>query len=475
MADSKEADRQAENERQDIAREKHTQIARQTPALPQNLGGWLSFARRLPDILPWTKKKTEIRKAVEEIIFKPNGFLTLGVEVEFNLIDPASGGLVQRADEFLAKGALNKKLHAEYFQSMAEVTTGICHNVHDAARDLAESFTGLSAVADDMNMGLVTTARHPTADDHDNKITNLPRYTQLASRMHWMRQRMIVGMHVHVGMRGHHDAIRFNNFYMHFIPHIIALSASSPFWQGEDTGLVSSRPTAYEAIPTSGQPYPLHNWAEFEELYWSLRACGAITSLKDLWWDVRPSPKYGTLEIRAADGVATLEETLAIVAFIHLLGHWFTDHLDWLDQVARPPNWVARENKWRAMREGLRADLVVTAAGKTRPMITDIEDWLIKLQPYAEALGYHAYMETLRKICQLGNSAERQRQVYAKTKSFEAVALFNLREFRARAPLWDEVTYIPPQLAKPKPPEKAAEKAAEKTAEKPPENLPETA
>lgn len=430
----------AEPARPDIAemKKEKTLMLTEPASTPLENLPFLGWTRHVKNMLPGLRKKTEIRQAVEEIIFKPNGFLTLGVETEFNLIDPATGQLVQRSADVLKNGALLKKLHAEYFASMAETVTGICHTVHDVSRDMKETFASLSSICGEIGIGLATTARHPTALDEDNKIADIPRYNELAERMRWLRRQMIVGMHVHIGMRDHRDCIRYNNFFLHFIPHLIALSASSPFWEGKDTLLMSSRPTAYESIPTSGQPYPLASWTEFEELYWSLRNCGAINSLKDLWWDVRPSPKYGTLEIRACDGIATHAETMAITAFIHALSHWFADNMGWLDHMPRPPHWVARENKWRAMRHGVRAELVVTGNGDTKNLVRDINDWLVKLQPYITELQYEPYMVTLRQILMRGNSAERQRQIYSATHDFKEVVAFNMREFAAGAPLWDE-------------------------------------
>jgi carboxylate-amine ligase len=181
-----------------------------------------------------------------------------------------------------------------------------------------------------------------------------------------------------------------------------------------------------------------------------MKNAGAIETLKDMWWDIRPSPHYGTIEIRVCDGVATLSETLAITAFIHLLAHWFNDHLGWLDQMSRPPQWVGRENKWRAMRYALDAEIITSASGETKLLRTDIEDWLKKLEPYAERLGYRDYIHTLRQIMERGNSATRQKAIFAKTGSLDEVVKFIMREFKAGAPLWDEA-YAKPAAQIPAP------------------------
>ncbi|HVY12574.1 MAG TPA: YbdK family carboxylate-amine ligase [Alphaproteobacteria bacterium] len=399
---------------------------------------WLDWARPLAAFLPFGKQRA-LAKAADEIRFKPNGFLTLGVEIEINLVDPQTGQLQNRGDEVLTAAAALKKIKPEFCQDTVEINTGICQDVPAAEADLKASFAGLTAITDQLGLNLVTNGLHATADYHDSKLYDAPRYKANLERVRWLLRRTItLGLHVHIGMNNAQECIRYNNFYMHFLPHLLALSASSPFWRGEDTGLFSSRPSAYESIPTAGPPVPVQTWAEFEELYWSLKNCGAIAGLKDLWWDARPSPRYGTLEIRVCDGVATMTETLAIVAFVHLLAHWFADNLSWLDQMARPPSWISRENKWRAMRYGMDAELVVGADGSTRPLREDINDWLRKIEPYTARLGYHGYVQTLRQIMERGNSAMRQRAIYAKTGDLNEVVKFNMREFKNGAPLWDE-------------------------------------
>jgi len=241
---------------------------------------------------------------------------------------------------------------------------------------------------------------------------------------------------VHIGMNSGDDCIHFNNFFLHFLPHLLALSASSPFWQGNDTGLAACRPTTYEALPTAGQPYQIRNWREYESLYHTLRKCNAIQSLKDLWWDMRPSPNYGTLEIRVCDGIATLSETLAVVSFIHLLAHWFNENGSWIERVPPPPRWVARENKWRVMRYGLDAELVVSSEGDTKCVKKDIEEWLLKLEPYIHKLDYMPYIKTLHDICKHGNSTSRQRTVFDQDQSLTDVVTHNIREFTDRQPTW---------------------------------------
>lgn len=399
--------------------------ALQRPSLPRRL---LNIAQRLPGV-----KETP----QDEIEFKSNGVLTLGVEIELQLIDPASQNLASRAEELLAATQHIPNVKPEFYLSTIEINTGICKNVQQAESDLRQTISALQPIADGMNIHFSTTGAHPFAKYSDCIISPTKRYLELIDRNQWLTRRMTVyGLHVHLGMASGDDCIRFNNFFMYFLPHLLALSASSPFWQGVDTGLASCRPTTYEALPTAGQPYQVKNWGEFEHLYDTLKTCGSIESLKDLWWDLRPSPNYGTLEIRVCDGPASLYETLAIVAFIHALAHWFQENGGWLESVTSPPRWLSRENKWRVIRYGLDANLVVNTDGKVKPLREDIEEWVAKLLPHAERLEYQTYLSNLLEILQKGTSSMRQHDIFQQTGSLEEVVKHNVQEYRLQEPIW---------------------------------------
>lgn len=377
----------------------------------------------------------------EEIAFQSHGTLTLGVEIELQVIDPETLNLASKADTVLKAGSHIKMLKPEIYQSMVEINTAKCNDVNEIEKDLAGSFEALREVGMKEGLRFATTGCHPYNKYIDNRLTESPRYQQLIDRNQWITRRItIFGMHVHVGMKTGDDCIRFNNFFLHFMPHVLALSASSPFWQGEDTGLASCRPCMFEALPTAGQPYQVRNWHEFEALYHTLKKCDSIHSLKDLWWDMRPSPGYGTLEIRICDGPATLAEAAAITAYIHLLAHWFADNGSWIDQVPPPSRWLSRENKWRAMRHGLDARLVINPQGETKPIRKDIEDWLNKIAPYRDSLGYGQYVQILRQILTYGNSSQRQRTVFSNAHSLEAVVRHNIQEFEQKMPGWAKKT-----------------------------------
>lgn len=382
------------------------------------------------------KSQDDIPSEIKKIDFNTSGFLTLGVEVELQIIDPQNMDLSPRANEALSLFAGDDKLTQEIFQSMLEIRTDICESVVDVERDLSASFDKLHQVARNLGFSLATTGCHPTACYSERIVSEGDRYKDLIDRNQWIAQRLaICGLHIHLGMKDGDDCIRYMNFLTRFLPHVLALSASSAFWRGRDTGLATCRPTIFESMPSAGHPYVLNNWAHFEHLVHSLRKARAIRAIKDLWWDIRPSPKFGTLEVRVCDGTATLSETLAITAFLQLLCRWFADH-DGTEY--HQPEWIYRENKWRAMRHGLKADLVLDESGTNKPIKDDILMWLEVLQPYAEDMGYKHYTDTIAAIMDHGNSTDRQRAVFEKAGSLDDVIRHNIREFERRKPIFQD-------------------------------------
>ncbi|STX71790.1 carboxylate-amine ligase [Legionella parisiensis] len=373
----------------------------------------------------------------DEILFNSNGILTLGVEIELQLIDAETYNLCSRAEDVLNAVSHLEKIKQEFYLSTIEVNTSKCSLVQEVEEDLYATLVALQHVTKKMDILLATTGSHPFSKYSDWEVSPTTRYQELIDRNQWLTRRMSVyGLHVHLGMSSGEDCIRFNNFFMYFLPHLLALSSSSPFWQGIDTGLASCRPTTYEALPTAGQPYHVRTWQDFENLYKTLKLCGSIKSLKDLWWDLRPSPGFGTLEIRVCDGAATLAETLALVALIHTLAHWFADNGSWLESVAYPPYWLSRENKWRAIRYGLDAELVMNTEGKIKLMRDDLQEWFEKLKPYIDQLNYQTYFATLQAILDSGTSSERQRKVFAYNNCFKEVVKHNVSEFLLQVPLY---------------------------------------
>lgn len=364
--------------------------------------------------------------------------LTLGVEMEVQLLDHKTLRLSPQAPAIL-KLIRHEKLTKEMFKSTLELVTGICNNVHEVHHDMVLTLNEVKAACQVKDLLLAGTGTHPVADYNNRVLSDSMRYHELLDRNQWVIKRMAVyGLHVHIGMMDGDSCIRFNNFFLHFIPHLIALSASSPYWKGRDTGLAASRPTTYEAHPTAGIPVVVESWAEFNELYENLINTHSIQSMKDIWWDIRPSPGYGTLEIRICDGPATMLELESIVAFIHLLAHWYEDNSAEFSRNNRskPIEWVLRENKWRAIRYGTDAEIVRQEDLECISLSDSISYWLEKLGPYVKKLGYEKYIQCLNDILDKGNSAARQRKVMDSTGDLFAVVRHNIAEFENGKPIW---------------------------------------
>jgi len=364
--------------------------------------------------------------------------LTLGVEMEIQLLDHQTLELTPRAEDILTI-VNSSKLIREMFRSTLELITSVCHNVHEVGNDLKAVLQQVQIAGKKTGIRFSGTGTHPVADYNERILSKSERYHTLLDRNQWLIRRMAVyGLHVHIGMKDGDDCIRFNNFFLHFIPHLIALSASSPFWKCHDTGLAASRPTVYEAHPTSGIPYTVHNWEEFNDLYDKLINTGSIESMKDIWWDLRPSPSFGTLEIRICDGPATMLELESIVSFIHMLAHWFNDnrHHFYKHNKIIPEHWIMRENKWRAIRYGLEANIVSHESLKTKKLSDNIRFWIDRLQPYSLKFGYEKYMTCLYDILDKGNSSVRQRNVMKYYNDLKKVVESNVTEFDMGVPQW---------------------------------------
>ncbi|WP_377584754.1 carboxylate-amine ligase [Ohtaekwangia kribbensis] len=364
--------------------------------------------------------------------------LSMGIELELQVLDQKNLLLTPRAAEIIEL-IKHDAFKQEFFQSTIEIITGVCSDVQVAEQDLKHSLQKARHATSQLGLTLASTGTHPLADYRDRLVTPSPRYHELIDRNQWLIRRMAVyGMHIHLGMKSGEDCIRFNYFFMHVLPHILSLSGSSPFWQGMYTGLSSCRPTTYEALPTAGMPYLVKDWKEFQKLYHFLLRSKAIQSMKDLWWDIRPSPQIGTLELRFCDEPATLTEVLGIASFVHALAHWFRDHQEeWTKSHTPLKRWIFRENKWRAMRYGLDAEIVTSKNGKTTLLRKDIKNWLRLVEPYIKQLNYGQYISVIENIIKKGNSSDRQHRVFEKTSDLMEVVKLNVSEFESEIPNWN--------------------------------------
>jgi carboxylate-amine ligase len=349
--------------------------------------------------------------------------LTLGVEVELQVLDATSRDLTPAAPQLLEGLGSRPDVRPEIFQAMLEVSTPVCRTAADARASLARVLADVRAAAEPLGLRLAAAGSHPFAKHRDRLVYPAERYQHLIDRNRWIARRLMVfGLHVHVGLRDGPEAQAVINGLLPYLGHLLALSASSPFWQGNDTGLASSRITIFEALPTAGHPCTFADWDEFVRVYDAMVTSGAIGSIKDIWWDVRPHPDYGTIEVRVCDGCPTLSETVALVALVHALAAWLAERHRRGERFAPPPEWLLRENKWRASRWGLEADIVTDPSGRRRPLRDDLRDLLAELAPYATQTGCVTELQTVRAMLERPPSYERQRLLHERHRSLVDVA-----------------------------------------------------
>ena len=343
---------------------------------------------------------------------------TLGVEVELELVDRASGDLVSAASDILAElgashpGGEHPKAKHELFECCVEIITGICDTVADARQDLTETLDEVRAAADRRGIDVICSGTHPFAAWQDQRVTNHPRYHALLEAMGWTAARLqIFGVHFHVGVRDGERVVAIAKGLSTYIPHLLALSASSPFWDGLDTGLASSRSKVFEGLPTAGLPEQLTDWADFERFMTTLISAEAISTIREVWWDIRPHPDFGTIELRMCDGLSTMREVAALAALSQCLVTWLDGRCEAGEVLASMPEWVLRQNKWRAARHGLEAQLIVDIDGGCRPVDELVRALVASLEPTATALGCPAELADVLWILDVGPSCARQRRV----------------------------------------------------------------
>ncbi|MEU8192442.1 glutamate--cysteine ligase [Microbispora amethystogenes] len=361
------------------------------------------------------------------IEFNPSRGATLGVEWELQLVDTHTRHLRQDARDVLAavpdlsEGQRPKAMH-ELMQSQVEIITDVCHTVAEAVQDLRKSIDRLAEVVEPRGMALACTGTHAISDWRDAVYAPNQRYVELVEEMQWLAWRIqTFGVHVHVGVRERDKVIPIVNALAAYLPHFLALTSSSPYWGGQDTGLASSRAIVFGSLPTAGPPHLLADWAEFEEYMDTLIKAGTIRSIKEVWWDIRPHPDFGTIEIRMFDGIPTPREVGMVAALSQCLVQQFDQQIDRGYTLPHPAPWVVRDNKWRATRYGLDADVITDDHGSTAPMRDVLYELQRELEPVAERLGCAEELAVVTDVLEQGSSSERQRAILADGGSLQDV------------------------------------------------------
>jgi YbdK family carboxylate-amine ligase len=345
---------------------------------------------------------------------------SLGVEVELEIVDRRTRELASSATSILGElgaahpGGEHPKAKHELFECTIEIITGICTTVAEARDDLQTTLKEVAAAAERRNLALLCSGTHPFSDWHDQEISPDPRYHRLVDEMQWLARRMqIFGVHFHVGVRSAEKSIAIANALTAYIPHFLALSASSPYWHGRDTGLASSRSKVFENLPTAGLPYRMDGWQEFEEFMDTLVNAKAITSIREVWWDIRPHPDFGTVELRICDGIPTLGEVAGLAALAQSLVEWLDTLVDRGYKLPVPREWTVRVNKWRAARHGVDAEIIGDDQGTRVPLAESVRELVEELSPVASRLGCLDELRSNLDVLERGPSYLRQRRIIA--------------------------------------------------------------
>lgn len=372
-----------------------------------------------------------------QIEFSQSERSTVGIEWELALVDGSTGDLVHIAEDVLRElgtpdGQEHPQITHELLQNTVELVSRVHKTVPAAITDLQELIALVRGVTDPLGVELMCAGTHPFAQWYDQKITPNERYERLLDRTQWWgRQMMIWGIHVHVGIDDREKALPIVNGLLTYYPHLQALSASSPFWGGAKTGYASNRALMFQQLPTAGLPWQFGSWANYEEYVQDLVTTGVVTDHSEVRWDIRPSPKWGTVEMRACDGLSTADEVGAVAALIHCLTDRMSQQLDDGEEPVTLQPWFVRENKWRAARYGLDAEIILTPAGEERLVSDSLRDLVVDLSPVAERLGCLAELETIDVILRNGASYQRQLAVAeANGGSLQAVVSSLTHELR---------------------------------------------
>ncbi len=359
---------------------------------------------------------------------------TIGVEEEFQIVDPATWDLRSHVSELIEEGtpSLGEQIKREMIQSVVEVGTTICADVHELREEILRMRRELVSAAERVGLCVAASGTHPTAHWRDQVISPGERYQNIVEEMQDLaRSLLIFGLHVHVAMPDRTTMIDLMNAARYFLPHLLALSTSSPFWMGRDTGLKSFRTTIFRRFPRTGIPDHFGSWSDYEGYVNTLVQTKCIDNGKKIWWDVRPHPNFGTLEFRVCDVPTRVEESIAIAALCQAivvkLHRLYTQNMGF--RLYRRA--LIEENKWRAARWGLDGKLIDFGKRKEVPMRDLALELLEFVDDVVDDLGSRSAVEYVHQILRDGTSADRQLRVFRETGDLKAVVQNLVQETRA--------------------------------------------
>jgi glutamate---cysteine ligase / carboxylate-amine ligase len=353
---------------------------------------------------------------------------TLGVEEEYQLLDGRTFDLVQHVETMLAAVTgheLETRVNSELMQSVLEISTPVCHTAGDVMGWLTTLRRYVADIAEGNGFRVGSAGTHPFSLFERQRITAKDRYRALIDQLQYVaRRELIFGMHVHVAVDEPEKAIQVVNGLLPQLAPLLGLSASSPAWRGEPTGLASSRQMVFSAFPRSGPPPRFRDYTDYADVVGQLERSGCIADYTHIWWDIRPHPRLGTIEIRICDAVTRVEDAVAIAAYCQALVKQLSERYDAGEEIPSYHRILTSENKWLAARYGLEAPVMDLATGRRNrvPVARLIRRTVSDLMPHARELGSERELEGVLEILSRGNSADRQLRVYNANRDIVEVA-----------------------------------------------------
>lgn len=353
---------------------------------------------------------------MQEVEFKSSKDFTIGAELELQLIDPETRDLISSSSKILKELDGYPFIKHEFYETVIEINSKPCSDVKELQEDLKKHVKVLHDAASKHGVKIAMAGAHPFAKWYRQKVSPIERYQQLAKRNQMPIRRMLIyGIHIHVGLNNGQEAIVVNNGIANYLPHLLALSCSSPYWVTRDTGMESYRVKIFETLPTTGLPYMFRSWEEYSHAVNALIKSETIQSTREIWWDTRPHPGYGTVEVRVCDAMPQFNDMIGIAAFIQsLIVHIATKHRE-NEGIDHLPTHLLTENKWRAACFGLNSKVITTTDGDTSSFRYEIEKLVGELEPIAKALNADKELENVVDILEKGTSSLRLRKVFNDT------------------------------------------------------------
>jgi len=360
--------------------------------------------------------------------------LSIGIEEEYQTIDPETRDLRSHIQSEIlpkAKRALHEAVKPEMHQAVIEVGTKVCRNVQEAREDILGLRREMLQLASENGLLLAAASTHPFADWKVQDIYPDERYRQVVEEMQMLaRANLVFGLHVHVGIEDRNTAIHIMNSMRYFLPHILALSANSPFWMGMRTGFKSYRSKVFERFPRTGIPDVFANWSDYENFVSLLVKTGCIDNGKKIWWDVRPHPHFNTLEVRVCDIPMRLDETMALAALIQATVAMLYNLHASNKSYRIYGRALIMENKFRASRYGLDGMLIDFGQEKEVPLRHLILEYLEMIDPVVDELGSRAEINYIHQMLEMGTGADRQLKVFEETGDLKKVVDYMVAETR---------------------------------------------